>query len=365
MSIAVDWLTGVVGRALSQVLHTFIGVWPFLLISVVVAAALTTYVGGDRLAAALRANTAVAVIGAVALAAFTPFCSCGTTAIVLGAMASRVPWAPLVAFMVASPLTSPGEYVLSAGLFGMPFATTFFVAAIVLGLAAGAVTHALERTGLLAGQARVRPSSAAADLDVNPDANPDADLDAKAACCTTTAEPPAPACCDTAGGSGGGGGTSAATTVAISPAMPAASVATWRARYKVDLFAGEVVATARRLALFFFGFATIGYLVIEAVPGAWVTGHVGGDTPWAVVIAALAGIPVYLNPDGSLPMVAALMDGGMGPGPALAFLVTGAGTSIGAISGMFVIARARIVALIIGLLLGGALLLGWIAPLWL
>lgn len=236
----------------------------------------------------------------------------------------------------------------------MPFATTFFVAAIVLGLAAGAVTHALERAGLLAGQARVRPSTAAEDLDAN--------LDAKAACCTTTAEPPTPACCDTAGGSGG---TSAATTVVLSPAIPTASVATWRARYKVDLFTGEVVATARRLALFFFGFATIGYLVIEAVPGAWVTRHVGGDTPWAVVIAALAGIPVYLNTDGSLPMVAALMDGGMGPGPALAFLVTGAGTSIGAISGMFVIARARIVALVIGLLLGGALLLGWIAPLWL
>ncbi len=79
----------------------------------------------------------------------------------------------------------------------------------------------------------------------------------------------------------------------------------------------------------------------------------------AVPLAALLGIPVYLNTDGSLPLVATLMDGGMGAGPALAFLVTGAGTSIGAISGMLVIAHARVVALTIGLLFAGAVLLGW------
>src|SRR5665647_1443147 len=95
--------------------------WPFLLASVVVASAIQVFVGTDRLARWLRARTWLAVVGAVAL----------------GAMASAVPWAPVVAFMVSSPLTSPGEYVLSVGLFGASFATTFFVAAIVIGLAAG------------------------------------------------------------------------------------------------------------------------------------------------------------------------------------------------------------------------------------
>jgi hypothetical protein len=47
----------------------------------------------------------------------------------------------------------------------------------------------------------------------------------------------------------------------------------------------------------------------------------------------------------------------------MAFLVTGAGTSIGAISGLFVIARKRIVGLVVGLLFGGALVLGWVAQL--
>jgi len=51
----------------------------------------------------------------------------------------------------------------------------------------------------------------------------------------------------------------------------------------------------------------------------------------------------------------------MGPGPAMAFLVTGAGTSIGAISGLFVSARRRVVGLVVIPLFAGALALGWIS----
>jgi hypothetical protein len=64
-------------------------------------------------------------------------------------------------------------------------------------------------------------------------------------------------------------------------------------------------------------------------------------------------------------MVAALVHGGLGLGPAMAFLVTGAGTSIGAITGAFVIVRARVIALVVALLFAGALVLGGLmAPSW-
>lgn len=85
----------------------------------------------------------------------------------------------------------------------------------------------------------------------------------------------------------------------------------------------------------------------------------------AVPLAALLGIPVYLNTDGSLPLVASLMDGGMGAGPALAFLITGAGTSVGAVSRMLLVARWRVEALVVATLLVSACLTGWLAPLWL
>ena len=59
-------------------------------------------------------------------------------AVVLGAMASSVPWAPGVAFMASSPPTSPRESLMSVSLFGPTFAITFFVSAIAVGLAGGA-----------------------------------------------------------------------------------------------------------------------------------------------------------------------------------------------------------------------------------
>jgi hypothetical protein len=45
----------------------------------------------------------------------------------------------------------------------------------------------------------------------------------------------------------------------------------------------------------------------------------------------------------------------------MAFLTTGAGTSVGAISGMLLIARRRVVGLVVACLLAGAVVLGWIA----
>src|SRR5664279_754694 len=148
-------LLEIVSRVGTDVLTTLEHNWPFLLASVVVASAIQVFVGTDRLARWLRARTWLAVVGAVALGALTPFCSCGTTAVVLGAMASAVPWAPIVAFMASSPLTSPEEYLMSVGLFGPAFATTFFVTAIVVGLLGGAAAWWLEGHGYLNGQSRM------------------------------------------------------------------------------------------------------------------------------------------------------------------------------------------------------------------
>ena len=92
----------------------------------------------------------------------------------------------------------------------------------------------------------------------------------------------------------------------------------------------------------------------------FLTGMLGGHSAGSVVLAATLGIPVYITTEASLPMVAALVHGGLGLGPAMAFLVTGAGTSVGAITGAFVIARTRVIALVVGLLFAGALVLGWL-----
>lgn len=319
------------------------------------------YVGADRLGTWLRRSTPLAVLGAVALGALTPFCSCGTMAVVLGSLAASVPWAPIVAFMASSPLTSPGEYALSIGLFGADFATTFVVGAAAVGLLGGVAAWYLERRGWLEGQSRVS-------------APQEAPLDIAVPCCPASLEAPSSlavsdgsvlvksggrGCCGTGGDGPGCAGDETSTSVADEPTpRPSGS------RHRD--FARALLANGRRLAWYFLAFASLGYLLIELIPSSVFEAHLGdGNALTVVPLAALLGIPMYVNTEGSLPLVASLMDGGMGAGPALAFLTTGAGTSVGAISGMLVIARWRIVALVVGTLLVSACLIGWLAPLWL
>lgn len=314
-------------RVAADIWRTFAANWPFLLISVAAAAALNVYVGTERLSGWLRKRTPVAVLGAVGLASATPFCSCGTTAVALGMIATSAPWAPIVAFMVASPLTSPSELVLSGALLGWPFAWLFFGGTIALGLSAGLVTAVVQRTGWLDDQARM----------------------ARPACGPSCSPVPA-----RAAASSRGPGAAAAT-----------EVGTLGQRLRAREFAREVAVVGRRLAVYFFGFTALGYLVIEAIPTDVLQTWLGGDDLTAVLAAALLGIPAYVNTEGSLPLLAGLMEGGMGPGPAMAFLVTGAGTSIGAIGGMLVIARRRVVGLTVAILLVGAVVLGAGTQAWL
>ena len=109
------WVADLIGRVAGDVWSTMAADWPYLLLSILAAAAVPVYLGTDRLSRWLSQRRWLAIGAAVMLATLTPFCSCGTTAIVLGMLATRTPWAPLVAFMVASPLTSPEELLLMPG----------------------------------------------------------------------------------------------------------------------------------------------------------------------------------------------------------------------------------------------------------
>lgn len=315
-----DSVAGLLARVADDVVGTLVADWPYLLASILTAAVLTVYVGTERVTRWLRRRRWSAITGSVALATLTPFCSCGTTAVVLGMLATEAPWAPIVAFMVVSPLTSPSELLLSIGLFGWPFALLYFAGATALGLAAGWIAGRLDDRGWLAGQARMTASAGAC-----------------------ASEPATPGCGAAAG--------------------PVAVVPTTAQRLRLRRLGAETWRLGTRVSGYFLAYTTLGYLLIELVPTASLMRLLSADQLWGVPVAAMLGIPIYLSTEASLPMVAALVHGGMDPGPAMAFLITGAGTSVGAISGALVIARRRVVGLVVAILLGGAVILGWLAAL--
>jgi len=323
--------------------------WPYLLASVVIASLLRLYVNAGQVSAFLKRYRKAGVVAATVAAVATPLCSCGTTAVILGMMASTMPWAPIVAFMVSSPLTSPEGLVYSAGLFGWPFAAAFYLASILLGLGGGWLAMVFENRGWLANQARFAGVTGAAA--------------AAAPCgCSGDASAPAQAAGARAQASAGCG----ESQVAEQPAgcgCGAAQTAGARgpAAHRVTLTAilRELGRSARYLTLMFTGFAFIGFFLNGLIPQSWVTAAFGGGNLYSVPLAATLGLPLYINSEASMPLLRALMDAGMSQGAGLAFMIAGSGTSIGAIGGALTIARWRVVGLVVGVLWAGAILCGY------
>ncbi len=299
-----EFIIGVLLKTLDQVFQVFAADWPFLVGSAVIASLLKLYMSRFDIAGFLRRHRNAGVVIATGAAVTTPLCSCGTMAVILGMMAGSMPWAPIVAFMVSSPLTSPEELVFSAGLFGWTFALAFYISSILLGLLGGGAAYALESRGWFKGQARFMPISGASGL----------------------------------------------AEVAIAAPAPSKWVE----------FGKEMWSTGKRLALYFFGFATVGYLLNNLIPSAWVTSLFGQGHVYGVPLAAALGIPFYFNTEASMPLARSLLDAGMSQGAVLAFLITGSGTSIGAIAGALTIAKWRVVGLVLATLFVGAVAFGYI-----
>jgi uncharacterized membrane protein YraQ (UPF0718 family) len=355
--------------AFSKVIETFSHNWFLLLISILISAALALYVDQNAIARFLRRNTKNSVLISTAVAVGTPFCSCGTTAVVLGMMASTVPWAPIVAFLVASPLTSPQELFYSAGLFGWPFAIAFFLASILLGLMGGAIASFAESRGWLANQARMaasKPSSFALGIMGGPPpisppvtAQPVAAV-AQWGCSAKRVElpiilqpavepiaPTAPCGC------------SANQVEAARPVVSQSQTESAKPSVTFHAFLREVYNIGKRLLPLFFGFTFVGYLLNGLIPAAWITSFFGAGQAYSIPLAATLGLPFYINTEASLPLVRAMLESGMSQGAALAFLITGAGTSLGALGGALTIARWRVIAIVIGTLWAGSILIGF------
>jgi uncharacterized protein len=118
-------------------LQALIGILPFLVIAVTLAA-LTRATGTDRLIArAFAGHPARAVIIAALAGALSPFCSCGVVPIIAALLRARVPLAPVMAFWIASPIMDPEMFILTAAGISMEFAAAKTVITILMGLLAG------------------------------------------------------------------------------------------------------------------------------------------------------------------------------------------------------------------------------------
>jgi hypothetical protein len=362
-----NFILNLVLQAVSKVWLTLLHNWSYLLVSVVIAVLLKRYVDAEKISAFLKHYRGAGVAAATIAAVATPLCSCGTTAVVLGMMASMMPWAPIVAFMVASPLTSPEGLIYNAGLFGWPFSLAFFASSILLGLGGGWIATVFESKGWLVNQTRfVDPVSAPCACSAMNEKQPvtrsvpglgisnlalaatGCDCDQPAVSCGCAEPAPSCACSQADRGLANDQATSAKSKAALFTVAG------------ISEFFKEMYGSGKQLLVMFLGFAFIGYFLNGLIPASWVAAMFGSGNAYSVPLAATLGLPLYLNSEASLPLVRALLDVGMSQGAALAFMISGAGTSIGAIAGALTIARWRVIALVVGILWIGAVVLGYL-----
>lgn len=275
-----------------------------------------------------------------------------------------VPLAPVMAFWVASPTMDPEVFALSVGMLGWPLAMARLLATLALSLGAGYLTLALVRSGLLGGKVLRR---GVAEKYGDDDAS-----DGEGCCEDAAPREPALVAIGTkptaVAGATGTTDTVEAEACGVSGCgtarAPEEATGWWRQAAdsvrEIDRprFAKEVLAQSWFLGRWLLLAFAIEALILFHVPQETIAGVLGGGNAFAVPLAALVGLPLYLNEFGALPIVAGLLDSGMSPGAAIAFLIAGPVTTIPAMAAVWGMVRPRVFFLYVGVGLGGAVLLG-------
>lgn len=240
-------------------------------------------------------------IMASAIGALTPFCSCSTIPMLVGFLHSGVPFGCAMSFLIASPLLNPVIIGMLGVMLGLKAMIVYFATTFALSVLFGII---LEKKGM---QRYVK--------------------NARFSCgCAETVE----------------------------------NKQTWPAKRKLyEAFAG---AWGRFRPI-------IGYLLIGTALGAGIHGYMpqdfvlniaGPDNIFAIPVAAILGIPLYIRAETAIPVGMALLAKGMGIGAVIALVIGGAGMSIPEMTLLSGVFSRKLVAVFVTAVFFTAVITGYI-----
>lgn len=286
------------------------GVLPFFVLSIALAAGAKATGAENLISRAFAGRPGAMIVFASLMGALSPFCSCGVIPIIAALLASGVPLAAVMAFWLASPLMDPSMFVITAGVLGPTFAIAKTLAAVAVGLLGGFGVLALQRARILTG-------------------------------------PPL----QDGAGNGGCAGSKIRNPKAVVWRF-------WQEPARRDTFWAGARQNAQFLGKWLVLAFALESLMVAYVPGDLIAGVAGDGSAFSILAATFVGIPSYLNGNAALPLVAGLIDKGMAPGAAMAFLVGGGVTSIPAALAVWAIARRQVFAAYFAFAMLGAFLAG-------
>ncbi|SFU23285.1 permease [Mesorhizobium sp. YR577] len=264
---------------------------------------------GTVTAEIFRGRPLATIILASIAGTITPVCGVTVLPLMTGLLASGVPLAPVMAFWLSSPVTDPAMFAATWATLGLSFAVAKTLSAFGLGIVAGGVTAALGNTPA------VRNPLRRSNLVVG----------------------------ETCGSLAGGD----------------FKAWIWGDRERSRLFWIDLLKTTKLVALCLTLAFTAEYLLRGLVPDHLLGVYVGANSPFAIPLAVSVGAPMYLDGYAALPMVRALLDLGMSPGAALAFLVSGGAVSIWGVLAVVPILRTSTLILFVTVAVIGSAAAGY------
>lgn len=258
----------------------------------------------DRLREKLSsANRGLGYLLGAAFGAVTPFCSCSSIPLFLGFTTAGIPLGIALSFLIASPMINEIAVILLGGLLGWPFATAYVAVGILAGVAAGALADAVGAERWVRGPAN-KPGL---------------------------------------------------TELRPLRGLPVRITPEGRHRFALN----ECRTIFRRVAPWVIVGVGLGALLHGFVPEQWVTERLGSGQWWTVPLAVIAGVPLYANVTGIVPILESLLMKGVPAGTALAFCMSTVAVSLPELLMLRQVMRGRLLALFVGVLAVFCTLAGW------
>lgn len=250
------------------------------------------YVPEEKIRRRLSGAGVFGNIVAACFGALTPFCACSTIPMTVGFLNAGVPFGSTMSFLIASPLLNPIILGMLGAMVGIKAMVAYFVIAFLCSILFGFL---LEKIGAqkYVKNVRLKPAS----------------------CCAGSHE------------------------VVDKHSLPFPS------KLKVA-FAGAWDSLR----------PIMGYLLVGVALGAGIYGYMpqdfvmkiaGPDNPFAIPVAAVLGIPLYIRAETAIPIGLALMGKGMSIGAVISLIIGGDGMAIPEMTMLASIFKKQLVAMIV------------------
>ncbi|AFV01596.1 MULTISPECIES: permease [Dehalobacter] len=237
------------------------------------------------------------IIGAL-LGTVTPFCSCSSIPLFIGFISAGLPVGVTFSFLISSPLVDLASVLLLASIFNWTIAIAYVVVGLILAVIGGTVI-----------------SKAKLEKYVEP--------------------------------------------FVFSNKMPEIEPEQLTARERLDFAKDQVRDIVRRVWVYILIGVGIGAVIHNFIPENVISLLLGQDKWYSVLLATLAGVPMYADIFGTLPIAEALVAKGVGLGTALSFMMAVTALSLPSLIMLKKVVKMKLLIIFAGIVTIGILIIGY------